>query len=69
MSVNFVESNQSIEGGTHKMSMFDIIGVIMSIVAVTLTYGGLALIVTLFGDFVGATALLNTMYNVLLPLL
>jgi hypothetical protein len=59
----------SIEGGAHKMSIFDVISLIMSIMAVTLVFGGLALIVTLFGDYANVRALLNTLYNILLPLL
>ncbi len=51
------------------MSIFDVISLIMSIMAVTLVFGGLALIVTLFGDYANVRALLNTLYNILLPLL
>lgn len=51
------------------MTIVDFIGVLMSTIAVTAVFGALALILTLFGDYVNARALLNTMYNILLPLL
>jgi hypothetical protein len=51
------------------VNISDVIGLIMSILSVTLVFGALAQILTLFGDYVNARALLNTLYNILLPLL